>query len=363
MGTVDDMSSAASSSRLRSLDQFRGYTVAAMFLVNFLGAYSATPAILRHHNTWCSYADTVMPQFFFAVGMSLRLVMSREAEKHGTRAARGRALKRGLLLMLIGLFWYQPGRDYESWGRMLSTPWTLLLREGFLTSVFQALTHIGATTIWLAPIVLASAKWRLLFALASAALHLLLSHLFWYETLHAWHVIDGGPLGFLTWTLPVIAGTLAYDAVQTAGPRGITRLLLGSLPLMLSGYALACLTQGGHWAAPPFVAPWHPADLWTMSQRAGSASYLLFASGFSLAVYALFHWWSDRRGGSLRLFTDLGLNALAAYLIHNVIMGSIGHFGPKDSPLWWASLLTAAGILFSWVATRWLNQRGLFLRL
>lgn len=74
-----------SASRLSSLDQFRGYTVAAMFLVNFLGDYRATPALLRHHNTWCSYADTVMPQFFFAVGMALRLVMLREEQNQAPR--------------------------------------------------------------------------------------------------------------------------------------------------------------------------------------------------------------------------------------------------------------------------------------
>ena len=100
-----------------------------------------------------------------------------------------------------------------------------------------------------------------------------------------------------------------------------------------------------------------------MSQKAGSVSYLLFSTGFSLAVYAFFHWWSDRRGKSLRLFTDLGQNALAAYLIHMVIMGLLGHFGPKDAPLWWATLLSAGGCWLSWQATRWLNARRLFLRL
>ena len=54
--------------RIQSLDQFRGYTVAAMFVVNFLGGFASVPAILRHHNTYCSYADIVMPHFFFAVG-------------------------------------------------------------------------------------------------------------------------------------------------------------------------------------------------------------------------------------------------------------------------------------------------------
>ena len=132
---------------------------------------------------------------------------------------------------------------------------------------------------------------------------------------------------------------------------------------MLAGYGLACLTQGGVIAAPPFVPPWHSPDLWTMSQRAGSGSYLLFSAGFSLAVYAGFVWWSDRRGGRLGLFSDLGQNALAAYFIHMLIMGPLSDAGSKDSPLWYAVALSSAGFLVSWAAVRWLNARGLFLRM
>ena len=59
--------------RIESLDQFRGYTVVGMLFVNFLGGYQVVPAVLKHHNTYCSYADTIMPQFFFAVGFAYRL--------------------------------------------------------------------------------------------------------------------------------------------------------------------------------------------------------------------------------------------------------------------------------------------------
>ena len=59
--------------RIHSLDQFRGYTVLGMFFVNFIGYFAVTPAIFKHHNTYCSYADTIMPQFFFAVGFAYRL--------------------------------------------------------------------------------------------------------------------------------------------------------------------------------------------------------------------------------------------------------------------------------------------------
>ena len=37
--------------RILSMDQFRGYTVAGMFLVNFLGGYAAIHPVFKHNNT------------------------------------------------------------------------------------------------------------------------------------------------------------------------------------------------------------------------------------------------------------------------------------------------------------------------
>jgi predicted acyltransferase len=47
-------SAPAPKPRLASLDQFRGYTVAGMFLVNFLSGFVAAPFVCHHHNTYCS---------------------------------------------------------------------------------------------------------------------------------------------------------------------------------------------------------------------------------------------------------------------------------------------------------------------
>ena len=342
--------------RLLSLDQFRGFTVASMFLVNFIGGYDAAHPILGHHNTWCSFADTVMPGFFFAAGMALRLVILRETEKHGRAAALRRGVKRGLLLMALGFLWYGT-RGIGPWAE--ADGWSFV--RAFLTSPFEALTSIGLTSLWVLPVIGGSARARVFWMLGSAAAHLGLSGWFWYSMLHEWRVTDGGPLGFLTWTTPLLAGSLAFDAVRAPG--SFRRLLGGGAVMMAAGYALACLTAGGAVAAPPFVPPWHPADMWTMSQRAGSASYLTFSAGFSLVVYAFFHWWSDGRGKSLTLFTDLGRNALAGYLLHEMVGHIVDPLGPRDSPLWWAVALSAAGMALSWRLVRLLNARGLYLRL
>ena len=93
----------APKARLVSLDQFRGYTVVGMVFVNFVGAYVAMPLILKHHNTYCSYADTIMPQFFFAVGFAFRLTFGRRASSDGLFAAYWHVVKRLLGLALIAI--------------------------------------------------------------------------------------------------------------------------------------------------------------------------------------------------------------------------------------------------------------------
>ncbi len=90
--------------RISSLDQFRGYTVAGMFLVNYLGGFWACPFVLRHHNTYCSYADTIMPGFFFAVGFAMRLSFGRREMQQGLPTAYWHMVKRLLGLALVAIF-------------------------------------------------------------------------------------------------------------------------------------------------------------------------------------------------------------------------------------------------------------------
>ena len=73
------------SRRIVSMDQFRGYTVAGMFLVNFVGGLAAFPEVLKHHNghPYFSYADTIMPSFMFAAGFSYRLTVLRRLGQQG----------------------------------------------------------------------------------------------------------------------------------------------------------------------------------------------------------------------------------------------------------------------------------------
>ena len=177
-------------------------------------------------------------------------------------------------------------------------------------------------------------------------------------------MIDGGLLGFLTWSIPTLAGAYAYDVIAQRGAAGAMKPLLGwGTALMVTGYGIACLNQGGTRVPPPFFPPTGPIDLWTMSQRAGSLSYLTFAAGFSLVVYVVFIRLVDLRGWHSRLFATLGQNALAAYLIHLWVDDFVKPFAPRDAPWWWvlAAFTFFFGLTCAMVHV--LNRRGLFLRL
>jgi predicted acyltransferase len=348
--------------RITSLDQFRGYTVIGMFLVNFVGSFAVTPAVLKHHHTYCSYADTIMPQFLFAVGFALRLTFLRRRAKDGSRAAFVAGIRRGLGLVLLGVVVYHLTGRYESWSQLADKPAGELLLGSIKRGPFEALTHIGVTCLWVLPVLGAVGWVRVLFAAASGGLHVWLSHAGYYQ----WNLrppagIDGGPLGFLTWTIPTIAGTLAHDWV-TSSPRPVLLMILAGVPLMALGTALTLrYSEGGV----PFVRPDPPPalDYWVMSQRAGSVSYLVFAAGFAFAVYAAFLVACDRWGWRWGYLDLLGRHALAGYVIHDLVAGTVKPFVPKDAPGWYVTLgfLVYLGVITLFL--RHLDRHKLYLRL
>lgn len=347
--------------RVVSLDQFRGYTVAGMVLVNFLGGYTSVPAWLKHHNTYNSYPDTIMPQFFFAVGFAYRLTFLKRREREGAAAALAGVVRRSLGLILLGVVLYHLDGRATSWAGLLTLGLRGFLGTAFQRDPFQTLVHIGITSIWALPVIGAGTWARGAFLIASAALHAGLSRQFYYEWVMTRPGIDGGPLGFLTWAVPLLVGSLAFDAMAKADGRVVGRLMGWAIGLMALGYGLSCL--GGTIAEPPFVPPSGPVNQWTMSQRAGSVSYLTFASGFALAVYALFVVACDQGGIQVGLFRTFGRNALAAYILHDLVARAVKPYAPGDAPLWYALAGFAVSFGITYLFVRHLEKSETFLRL
>ncbi|MCP5079845.1 MAG: DUF1624 domain-containing protein, partial [Psychromonas sp.] len=90
--------------RLLALDAFRGFTIAAMILVNTPGSWSYIYPPLAHAD-WhgCTPTDLVFPFFLFIIGVSMWFSLKKYNYRLSSAAAR-KILKRTLLIFAIGLF-------------------------------------------------------------------------------------------------------------------------------------------------------------------------------------------------------------------------------------------------------------------
>ncbi|WP_025764294.1 acyltransferase family protein [Dyadobacter tibetensis] len=93
------MNQPLSDSRLISLDTMRGYTIAAMILVNFPGSDLYIYAPLQH-SQWngLSFTDLIAPTFLFIVGVSIALAYSKK--KDGPK----RPLYRKIIIRSVKIF-------------------------------------------------------------------------------------------------------------------------------------------------------------------------------------------------------------------------------------------------------------------
>jgi predicted acyltransferase len=422
---------AERSARIISLDQYRGYTVAWMMVVNYLGGFAVSHAVLEHHNTYFSYADTIMPGFHFAVGFALRLVLLKRIASVGKGKAYASIVRRGLgLILLSTVLEFASSHDrFKHWSDLVETGVWGAIAGPLKLQFWETLAIIGVTSIWVLPVIAGSVRARVLFLIACTGLHVILCHLFYFDFMYArpnwldqyWGAadtkgLDGGPLGFLAWTMPQLVGSFAYDLIvgcvkssqthqgqqETVRPRrlnapygAISSLVLWSLVLMLAGYGLSCVSTlypktqppsteedktevaaspvipstwtGIQRADAPFLQPaaeeQRQLNYWLMDKRIVTLPFNLFSSGFALAVYTFFVLLSDLGRVHIGLFRTLGTNALAAYVLHEIVGGAVGSFAPKDSPLWWVSGTFALYFGITYLFVRHLEKHGIFIRM
>ncbi|MGF1638733.1 MAG: acyltransferase family protein [Cyclobacteriaceae bacterium] len=98
--------SNTSANRLLSLDAFRGFTIAAMIIVNNPGSWSFVyPPLLHAEWHGITPTDLIFPFFLFIVGVSIALAYSRQlAAGREPSSMVAKILKRSLYIFLLGLF-------------------------------------------------------------------------------------------------------------------------------------------------------------------------------------------------------------------------------------------------------------------
>lgn len=299
--------------RIRSLDAFRGLTVAAMILVNNPGSWDYVYPPLRHAewDGW-TFTDLIFPFFLFIVGVSLVVSFSRrELAGEGPGRLMRKALLRGALIVAVGLLLNGfPHYDLAH----LRIP-GVLQRIGLvyaLTAVIF-LSFGPAARRWIAAGILVG-YWLVMTQApnpggVSGDLSAAGNLGAWLDRLllggHLW-TPEFDPEGLLS-TLPAVAtcliGTFAGERLLADRPPGdrMTGLLLLGAALIVAGLA---------WS------PWFPVNksLW-------SSPYVLLTGGIACQALAACYWVIEVQGRDRWAWPGivLGTNALFAFVLSGIL--------------------------------------------
>jgi predicted acyltransferase len=325
MATVTaDRPAATQSTRMLSLDVLRGITIALMIMVNNNGGHAWHPF---EHSAWNGWTptDEVFPTFLFLVGVTTVFSMESRFKRGESAAAQvPHIIRRFVVLYLLGLF----VNGFPEF------PWAHLRIYGVLQRI--AICYLLASMLWLA----VRASSRRVAYLSGVLVACLVGY--WVlmrlvpvpgygvpgrdiplldkdANLVAWldrHIFPGrlyegtrDPEGLLS-DIPSLGTALLgmLTALWLRTERSLSRKCAG----LLAG-GVAGIVVGELWN------PWFPINkkLWT-------SSYVLFAAGCSLLVWALCLWLTDIlewKKGWTGFWLVFGTNAIFAYVLSEVLGG------------------------------------------
>ncbi len=314
--------------RIISLDMFRGFAIFGMILVNYLGHYDVIPDTFKHPRYGMTFANAIAPFFVFAVGMGLRMSLAKRIEKTGTNKAYRHAIKRYLILILIGIVLYGPDPVMDMW---------------------DALVDIGFAGLITLPFILKSQRTRIVMAFVLLAIYQIL---FIYAGYGEWTMsnsIDGGPLGVISWASILIFGTIQMDYLKEYSSKDfiIKSMMLG-IPLIILGLGFSFLK---------------PMENWEFSQRSMTIAYPIVASGISVVTFTAFYIVADIWKLKIPHLVLLGFNPLAIYILQQILIAFYGDLLPKSALLWQALLGFVLIYGICYLIAKYLDRNGYIIKL
>ena len=324
--------------RLLSLDAFRGFTIAAMLLVNNPGDWGHLygPLEHAHWNGW-TFTDWIFPFFVFISGMSMTISLGRRAALgESKQALLMQTTRRGLVIIAIGLALnYIPAFDLGS----LRIP-GVLQRLGLCTILAAPLVlffNWRQQIAWLVGLLAAYTLIQLLVTVPDAAGVMHTGSLQPGEDVGAWLdrlLMDGhlwkqsktwDPEGLLS-TVPAVASQLAGVLV---GHWLAAKRLPGEKAMWLLVAGLACLWAGqlmDAWLMPINKSLWTP-------------SYVVFMAGWANIVFGVFYWLLDamplplaraRMARWAHPLVVFGMNALFIFALSGLVAKMLGFIKVGD---------------------------------
>ena len=247
--------------------------MAVMFIVNFCGGLNAIPDWIKHHDTYFSYADSVMPGFIFAAGLSFRLTMLRRIPRVGAAAAYRRAVTRGLALVAVSIAMYGFNDSFaKSWNDVNPTQIWNFIAGLIKANLWETLAVIGVSQIVVLPFIAQRTSVVALGMIGLMVGHMLFSYSFNFAFIFGqpnwldnyWGAAkqgcwDGGVFGTMTWGSIMLAGALTHDLILGQRPAQSASRLVGLGALFMGvAYGLSCLSTV--YDVPPDTPP-TPRDI------------------------------------------------------------------------------------------------------
>jgi predicted acyltransferase len=378
MGTLTQaesqvMQAATVSTRLMSLDVFRGMTIAGMILVNDAGDWSHIYWPLEHAewNGWTP-TDLIFPFFLFIVGVSMVLSFDARRARGASRGALLlHSLKRSAIIFGLGLFLAgYPNFDFH----VIRIPGVLQRIAVVYLIASVIVLFAGRAARWAIAAVLLIGYFALMkfvpvpgygagVLTPDGNLAAFIDRALMYNHLYVAHRYD--PEGVLS-TLPSVVtcllGVFTGEWMRGKQPKQVVRGLLAG--------AVIGLAAGKLWGI------WLPINktLWT-------SSYVLFAGGFAMALLAVCYWLTDIRGRKrwAQPFVWFGANPLAIFFLAtwlskmsvrhraggvlwktNVYNGIFAHM--FASPYLNSLAFATSYVLLFWLVALWLYRRKIFVR-
>jgi predicted acyltransferase len=318
------------SSRLDSIDIFRGLAILGMVLANYLaGVEWISPWFKHARDVGYTVIDLVAPMFIFAIGLTYGLSFHNRIRRNGTGKTYQHFILRFAALLGLGA---------------LFSAGEILLQVDNTTINWGVLQAIGVAGL-VALIFIRTPTWVRLAAgvIILTGYQFLLDH-FWLSTILS--NPHGGLLGSISWSGMLLLGTVLADIFFTPG-KGLKRLILTS-------FGTVALTL--------LLALWLP-----ISKNRVSVSYVLLSLGLSGLLFGACHILVQRFHLRSHLLVLWGRNPLVMYLLHLVLIGLV--FLPdipaiyEEAPAWLVIVeaITLLGGL-TWVAW-WMDKKKIYFSL
>ena len=342
----------ASRQRLRSLDVFRGFTIASMVLVNNPGDWAYIYAPLRHA-TWhgWTFTDWIFPFFLFIVGVSLTISTTRSINAGGDkRTILLQLWRRALVIILIGLTLnFIPSFSFET------------LREpGVLQRIGLCIVIAAPMALWCRP--RGQLFWAIALMAVYAAILLLVPVPDAAGVTHIGVLEPGRDVGAYI-DRALMNGHL-WASAKTWDPEGllstvsaVSSLLFGALTGHWLQSAHSGATKTAWMTAAGLLALLCgvilDAVLMPINKSLWTPSYTVFMTGWALLLFAVCYWLIDACGSErireratwlAKPLEMYGMNALFIFALSGLVAKLLGYFKlPVDS----GALLSVKAWLFA----------------